>query len=146
MSTATPEANAAHESAPHTLRRAERRDWSAIIALIRKNPDTLMQTELPRRRDFFVAFDGNKIIGCCALEVYSKRIAEIRSLAVDVGYRGNGVATALIGACLAEAKRRKIHEVFAITGAVGLFEEAGFKPFKEEKYALIKVIDQPAVS
>lgn len=99
-----------------------------------------MQTNLPKPGSFFVALEDGKIIGCCALDIYSKRIAEIRSLAVKKNYQGRGVGTQLIGRCLKKAKQKKIYEVFSVTGAVKLFGKFGFDTFNMEKYAVLKVM------
>ena len=45
---------------------------AAIRGLIRLFPGQLVQRNLPRVSSFFVATAGDKIIGCCALQVYSK--------------------------------------------------------------------------
>ena len=81
------------------------------------------------------------MVGCCALEIYSTRLAEIRSLAVAKDHQGMGIATSLIKECLQEAKKKKVYEVLGITGAVSLFEKNGFRTFNKEKYALLKILD-----
>ncbi len=124
-----------------TIKKASKKHWTAILKLIRQHPDVLVQDHLPRPSEFFVAIEDNQVVGCCALEVYSKRLAEIRSLAVAADHQGKGIATRLIDRCLTEAKKRKIYEVMTITGAVRLFEKHGFGAFNKEKYALIKVLD-----
>jgi amino-acid N-acetyltransferase len=123
-----------------TIRRATSGDFPAIEAVIKRFPDTLMQVHLPQPEEFFVAEESGRIIGCCALEVYSKRLAEVRSLVVLPECQNNGIATKLVEECLAEAARREVYEVLTITGATSLFERQGFSTFKNEKYALIKVI------
>jgi len=122
------------------IRPATIADWSGIKKLIKSYPEKVMQDHLPWPHEFFVAIEDKKIVGCAALEIYSKRLAEVRSLVVDEGYQRNGVGTVLVEACVAKAKKKKIHEVLAITGSLPLFEKQGFKLFKEEKYALIKVL------
>jgi len=123
------------------IRKASRADWGAIERLIRAFPDKLMQTHLPRPSEFFVALEGGTIIGCCALEVYSKRLAELRSLAVDKDSQGKGAARALIERCIKEARKKEIHEILTITGEPKLFEKFSFDAFKNEKYALLKILD-----
>ena len=124
----------------NTLRKAGKKDMPGILRLVRAHPEQLMQIHLPRPSEFFVAIEDGAIIGCCALEVYSKRLAEIRSLAVAPEARGRGLASELIKLCLAEAQKRKIYEVLTITGATELFEKQGFGTFHKEKYALLKVL------
>lgn len=121
------------------LRAARQTDKRAIGALVALYPKELSQTDVPATKDFFVVEDKGKIVGCCALEVYSKKIAEVRSLAVAKGAQGKGVATLLVKACLKRAKQRKVRQVLAITGAVKFFNKRGFKAFNDEKFALFKV-------
>ncbi len=112
----------------------------AIRGLIREFPDTLMQDNLPPSEAFFVATEGERIVGCCALEIYSKRLAEIRSLAVTKDFQRKGIAKQLIQTCVAEAKEHGVYEILCITGTQDIFEKYGFGPFNKEKYALIKIL------
>ena len=123
-----------------TIRQAQKRDKTGILRLVREHKAHLLQDHLPHISEFFVAAEDDRIVGCCALEIYSKRLAEIRSLAVTKRFQGQGLATKLIEACLKRAKKKKIYEVLTITGAVKLFEKHGFHTFKQEKFALLKVL------
>lgn len=67
-----------------------------------------MQNPLSKPGDFFVAINEGQIIASCALEVYSKRLAEIRSLAVAKAYQHRGIGTKLIQLCLQRAKWLKV--------------------------------------
>ncbi|MBI2118511.1 MAG: GNAT family N-acetyltransferase [Elusimicrobia bacterium] len=75
---------------------------------------------------FWVVEDQNKIIACCALEIYNKKLAEIRSLVVEVKEQKKGLATHLLNHCLKEAKKKKILEILAITDRINLFKRLGF--------------------
>ena len=122
------------------IRKATKKDWQNILRLIREHPKQLMQHHLPRPSEFFVAIADGKIVGCCALEVYSRRLAEVRSLAVMKKYQGNGIASALVERCVAHAKKKGVYEVLSITGALLFFEKRGFRTFNKEKYALLKIL------
>ena len=122
------------------IRCAASEDFSAIRALIARFPEQLMQEHLPEPVEFFVAEEEGHIVGCCALEVYSQRLAEVRSLAVIEEYRGQGIASQLVAACLTEARKRGIYEVLTITGTPPLFEKQGFDAFNQVGYALLKVL------
>lgn len=122
------------------IRQALQKDYTAIKNLIKSDPKRLMQNLLPKFSDFFIAENSGEIVGCCALEVYSKRIAEIRSLVVKDEFRRKGIGRSLVRACIKKAKKLKVYEVLAITAAVKLFDKHGFKPFKQEKFALLKVL------
>jgi len=124
------------------FRKAGAKDFPRIKNLIKLYPQHLLQSPIPRSVDFFVAIADKRVVGCCALEVYSKRLAELRSLVVKEEFQGKGIATKLIKLCLARAKREKVQEVLTITSAVRLFGKSGFKTFRREKYALLKTIKQ----
>ena len=117
-----------------------RQDLPAIKNLIKQHPRQLMQSPLPKLADFFVVEEQGRIVGCCALEIYSRRIGEIRSLVVARQFRHRGLATRLIQTCLKKARSQRIYEVLGITSAVKLFKKNGFRTFHEEKYALLKVL------
>ncbi len=124
-----------------TIRPATPDDSAAIKDLIAQYPEQLVQDHVPQIDEFFVAEEDGEVVGCCALEIYSQRLAEIRSLAVAKEYQGKGIGSALIEQCIAKARARNVQEVLSITSAVLLFEKQGFGTFKNEKYALIKVLD-----
>lgn len=104
-------------------------------------PGFLMK-QIPDIKSFFVALDGKKMVACCALDIYSKRIAEVRSLAVLNEYRHKGIATELVNRCLKRAEQRGVHEVLAITSREKLFKRLGFGSFHKEKLALLKVLTE----
>lgn len=76
--------------------------------------------------DWLVAATGEQIIGCVSLIFFDDDLCELRSLAVDTTYRGNGLGGALIQAALALAVEREAGRVLTLTRAVGLFEKQGF--------------------
>jgi len=118
------------------IRRAEKGDIAAIRGLIRLFPGQLVQKNLPRVSSFFVATTGDKIIGCCALQVYSKRLAEVRSLAVHPDYQEQRVAAKLVERCTERAREQGIKELFAVTSRTSFFERLGFATFRREKTAM----------
>lgn len=122
------------------IRKATKKDFDSILELIKQFPDKLLQDHLPEPEEFTVAEEEGKIIGCCALEIYSKRLAEVRSLVVSPAFQGKGIATKLIEACVQEAREKGIYEVMTITGSFSLFGKQGFGSFNNEKYALFKVL------
>lgn len=66
------------------------------------------------------------IVGCAALEIYSPKLAEIRSLAVSKTVQGRGVGRLLVAACVERAQERGILEVMAITASDSFFQNCGF--------------------
>jgi N-acetylglutamate synthase-like GNAT family acetyltransferase len=75
---------------------------------------------------FIVQEQNSRVLSCLALESYSADLAEIRSIAVDPENRGQGLGARLIVSALAEARRRGIARVFAVTHAPKFFERQGF--------------------
>lgn len=74
----------------------------------------------------FVAVRGETIVGFAALEIYSEKFSELRSLAVDPASQGQGIGRRLVQACLDLAKRRNVFEVMAITSTDEFFRRCGF--------------------
>ncbi len=107
-----------------------------IRRLIAIYPQLLMQRDLPRVPSFFVAEWNGRLVGCCALQVYSRRLAEVRSLAVEPEYARQGIGRRLVEACRRRARERGVSQVMAVTSAVPFFEHAGFSTFKKERIAL----------
>lgn len=66
------------------------------------------------------------LIGCAALEVYSSKLAELRSLVVVPEYQGHGVGKLLVEACVNRAREERILEVMAITSSEDFFRSCGF--------------------
>lgn len=118
------------------VRPAERGEMPAIRALIAKYPQLLMQRDFPRTPSFFVAELDGRIVGCAALQIYSRRLAEVRSLAVDPDLVHSGIGSRLVEACQRRAAERGVSQVMAVTSSAPFFEKAGFSTFKRERIAL----------
>ena len=76
--------------------------------------------------DGFIAELDGRIVGFAALEIYSSKLAELRSLAVVPDQQGRGIGKALVSACVERAKQRHIFEVMAITSSDEFFQRCGF--------------------
>lgn len=91
------------------------------------------QSELyENMRDFFVAEENGKIIGCCALHILWDDLAEVKSLAVEENQQGKGIGKMLVNACLEEAKELGIKKIFALTFKPGFFQKLGFKHISKD--------------
>jgi amino-acid N-acetyltransferase len=84
-------------------------------------------------RDFQVAEIDGQVVGCAALTIAWKSLAEIRSLATAREVRGRGIGRRLVEACLAEARGLGIGRVFALTQAPPFFERIGFRRVPKEE-------------
>lgn len=74
----------------------------------------------------FIARLNGRIVGCAALEIYNKKLCEIRSLAVDPSAQGLGIGKKLVVACVELAQQRGIYEIMAISAAEDFFKSCGF--------------------
>lgn len=90
--------------------------------LLRRTIDEL-DTLLPNG---FVAVSGGRIVGFATLDVYSRKLAEVRALVVADDQRGKGIGHMLVEACLQRAREKDIMEVMAISSAESFFLSCGF--------------------
>ena len=74
----------------------------------------------------------NKLVGFVALHIYSKNLAEVRSLIVDEKYRGLAIGKGLVLQCLKEAKKLSIKKVLSLTYQDKFFEKLGFKQIEKD--------------
>lgn len=122
------------------VRKATLADVDVILDIVNTNIDRLLERdreEIEQLLDsFWVAEVDGGVVGCCCLEVYSPKIAELRSLAVRSDYRGDGLGAALTNAAVAEAQRRGIPQVLVVTSNREFFERLNFGSCLNEKYAL----------
>jgi amino-acid N-acetyltransferase len=118
------------------VRPATKADSAEIRALIRLFPGQLVQRNLPRVNSFFIARAAGQLVGCCALQVYSKRLAEVRSLAVHPDFQDHGIASKLVERCTERARALGIRELFAVTSQTSFFARLGFATFRREKTAM----------
>ena len=79
-------------------------------------------------RDFTVYEDRltKRVVGCCALQFCWEDLAEIRSLAVEPEYVGQGIGRQLADAVLAEARRYDVKQVFTLTYRPEFFDRLDF--------------------
>lgn len=68
----------------------------------------------------------NRLVGFAAVEIYSRKLGEIQSLAVADGYQGNGIGSALVKACVDRAREKGILEVMAISASEEFLRKLGF--------------------
>lgn len=102
--------------------------FATLGLMLPKSRNTLYQNI----RDFCVAeklgaHTGQRTFaGCGALHVLWEDLGEIRSLAVDERFQGNGVGRYIVGLLLEDARRLQLPRVFALTYQVAFFCRLGF--------------------
>jgi len=77
-------------------------------------------------RDFTVAFDEARLVGCGALHFYTPTSAEVRSLAVIEDHKHTGTGRAIVKALEQEALDAGLESIFAFTYVQEFFRKLGF--------------------
>lgn len=119
-------------------RKATLRDIPAMQILIEPEVDNgviLRRTDnevSTNIRSYHLAFDGDRLVGFCALHIHTISLAEVRSLIVDESVRGHGVGSTLVNNTLEEAKYLGLKEVLSLTYKQSFFEQLGFKEIPKE--------------
>ncbi|MEX0728790.1 MAG: GNAT family N-acetyltransferase [Planctomycetaceae bacterium] len=124
--------NASDDALPPIVRSATRDDLPQLHEFLQ--PFIEAKWLLPRTQDElsqllscgFVADVEGKIVGFAALEIYSSKLAELRSLAVAPEWQRHGIGRLLVKACIDCATARNILEVMAITSSEAFFRSCGF--------------------
>jgi amino-acid N-acetyltransferase len=120
-------------SKPVLIRKARMGDVKAIHQLLNGFADK--RELLPRSiaeiyenlQQFHVAESHQRIIGACALYVTWDNLAEVKALAVEEKFHGQGIGKRLLAAVTAVAKDLRIRRLFTLTIRTGFFEHFGFK-------------------
>ncbi|HOK56471.1 MAG TPA: N-acetyltransferase [bacterium] len=86
-----------------------------------------------RIRDFTVLERNGKIIGCGALKIIWKDLAEIRSLAVKQQFQKKGYGKKIVEVLLKEAEELEIKRVFVLTYNPEFFSRFGFEKISKQK-------------
>jgi len=115
------------------IRKAEIKDVKQIHSIV--NASAAKGEMLPRSlgelydnmRDYFVYEESGVVVGAGALHVCWEDLAEIRSICVVDSFRGKGVGSAIVNACLEEATRFSIGRVFLLTYQDEFFKKLGFE-------------------
>ena len=82
--------------------------------------DALRQPDIT----FWTAWENGELAGCGALKELDRGHGEIKSMRTARSHRRTGVAKAMLGHILAEARRRAYHRVSLETGSMQAFEPA----------------------
>src|SRR5260221_4665858 len=100
------------------LRKARIEDIEPVVQLIDSNLDKLLPRTSEELRELldtlWVVEEDKQIVGCCCLEVYSPKIAEVRSLAVRRDCRHKGYCEKLGHVVTLEVPRRQVLHVLLV--------------------------------
>jgi len=83
-------------------------------------------------RSYMLAYNGEELVGFNALHVHTSTLAEIRSLVVKEGYRGQKIGENLVKKALEEASKLGIKRVLSLTYKQSFFERLGFVEIPKE--------------
>jgi len=125
------------------IRPARKSDGKNISSFLRSFPkEQVLQNYFPDYKTSFVAVDlKGRVIGHCGLDISKTGLAELRSLAVAKEYRRLGIASKLVTKCVKLARRKKMWEVFAVTGAEKFLKTQGFRNLPKHMVFLFKDIN-----
>ena len=124
------------------LRRAAPSDAGAIHALINAHvgKNRLLPRTLPSIEksidSWVVAEHEGRLVGCGTLAAFGDDLAEVRSLAVDAPYQGNGLGGKIVRQLLCMADESGVKRVFTLTTATRFFERQGFVPAARRSFPL----------
>lgn len=113
------------------IARASAADLPDILSLLERAK--LPRAGVPENLEgFVVAKEGDRIVGCAALEQYGK-CGLLRSVVVDVTMRGLGLGQQLTQAMLTRARERNLARIYLLTEtAQDFFPKFGFRVVKRD--------------
>jgi amino-acid N-acetyltransferase len=76
--------------------------------------------------DYSVAYSGDEVVGCCAVQVCTDDLAEIKGLAVAPSQQGKGLGRRLVEACEEQARLQGVPRVFCLTYVPEFFGKMGY--------------------
>lgn len=77
-------------------------------------------------RHGFIAQVEGRPVGFAAVEVYSRKLAEVQCLAVRSEYQGRGIGHELVARCVNRARELGVVEVMAISSSEAFLKSCGF--------------------
>ncbi len=85
----------------------------------------------------YVALSEGRVVGFAAVEIYSRKLAEIQCLAVEPKFQGQGLGSELVRRCVELADQRGVMEVLAISSSDSFLQKLGFNySLPDQKRAL----------
>jgi amino-acid N-acetyltransferase len=121
------------DNVAYSIRRARTSDVARIQELV----EPLVQRRILLGKDAVVFYESvqefrvaetadGELIGCGALHVMWRDLAEVRTLAVEDSWLGKGVGRALLARLEDEARDLGLSRLFCLTFEVGFFARNGF--------------------
>jgi len=83
-------------------------------------------------RSYTLAYIGDELVGFTALHIHTIELAEVRSLIVKDGFRGQKIGEQLVACALEEGTDLGIKRVLSLTYKQSFFERIGFVEIPKE--------------
>jgi len=120
------------------LRKATLADINSMQALVL--PEIESGVILPRNddeiatniRSYILAYHDGELAGFCALHIHTSYLAEIRSLIVKEGLRGQKIGEQLVERCVDEGTSLGLQRILCLTYKKSFFERLGFVEIPKE--------------
>lgn len=120
------------------LRKATLEDINSMQALVA--PEVESGVILERNSDeiatnirsYILAYKDHTLIGFCALHIHTSYLAEVRSLIVKDGFRGEKIGEQLVLKSLDEGRDLGLQRVLCLTYKQSFFERLGFVEIPKE--------------
>ena len=114
------------------VRRATTRDVRGIRALVDQYAGrVLLEKETVTLyegvQEFWVAVDGETIVGCGALHILWEDLGEIRTVAVDQSQKRSGIGGLVVAQLIEHAREMGIERIFVLTFETSFFGRYGFR-------------------
>ena len=127
------------------LVKAKLKDISKMQNLVRE--DVEKGVILPRSddeiatniRSYTLAFLDGELVGYSALHIYTKNLAEVRSLIVSKYFRGQKIGSEIVKKLIKEAEFYEISQIFALTYRKNFFLNLGFNEISKESLPAQKI-------
>jgi len=87
---------------------------------------TLEEIRQLTRLGFVAENSAGKLIGFAAVEIYSRKLAEIQCLAVASEYQSLGIGRRLVELCIDCARQHHVLELMAISSSDAFLQSCGF--------------------
>jgi amino-acid N-acetyltransferase len=114
------------------IRSARLEDVSGIFQLLKDYSDRNILLPRPESdiyhslREFLVVENTQRIIACCALQIYTGTMGEVRSLAVHPDFAGKKLGRRLVANIEQNAIKLGLGKLMALTYEVRFFNNAGY--------------------
>ena len=114
------------------------------VEYVYADADAMPGPYVPPLGGIWLAFDGEKEIGCVALRPMEPGVGEVKRMFVDPQWRGVGVGRALLVSLIDGARARglsllRLGTLHDMDAALALYESLGFTPI--ERYRADELID-----